>query len=141
MVSFTLASVRYLDNWYRDLADLGNDGHLTREGFAVAMYIINSRLAGNEIPSTLPPSLVPPSMRTSQLSSMPAINEPQFDLLLDDLPSSYALQPEQTGGNTRIQPPSSAFGHSLGKGASSPSYAGVVPPLVQSQESSVFRPG
>lgn len=45
----------------RDLADLDHDGKLTREEFAVVMYLIRSRLAGRKIPETLPPSLVPPA--------------------------------------------------------------------------------
>ncbi|KIK63762.1 hypothetical protein GYMLUDRAFT_196623 [Collybiopsis luxurians FD-317 M1] len=51
-----------------DLADLNNDGRLTREGFAVAMHLIQKKLAGGEIPSTLPPSLIPPSMRQANAS-------------------------------------------------------------------------
>jgi len=42
----------------RDLSDLNSDGHLTREGFAVAMHLIKLRLAGTELPQSLPQSLV-----------------------------------------------------------------------------------
>lgn len=52
----------------RDLADLNNDGRLTRDGFAVAMHLIQKKLAGAEIPLTLPPSLIPPSMRQANAS-------------------------------------------------------------------------
>jgi epidermal growth factor receptor substrate 15 len=48
---------------YRDLADLNNDGRLTRDGFAVAMHLIQKKLAGGDIPPSLPPSLIPPSLR------------------------------------------------------------------------------
>ena len=44
------------------LADLNNDGRLTRDGFAVAMHLIQGKLAGKEVPTRLPPTLVPPSM-------------------------------------------------------------------------------
>ena len=44
----------------RDLADINCDGKLTREEFAVAMYLIRGKLAGKEVPERLPPSLVPP---------------------------------------------------------------------------------
>ena len=40
---------------------MDHDGRLTREEFAVVMYLIRSKLAGREIPDTLPPSLVPPA--------------------------------------------------------------------------------
>ncbi|PCH38709.1 EF-hand [Wolfiporia cocos MD-104 SS10] len=47
-----------------DLADINSTGRLTREEFAVAMYLIRQKLNGQELPSTLPPSLVPPSLRS-----------------------------------------------------------------------------
>ncbi|ELU40092.1 EF hand domain-containing protein [Rhizoctonia solani AG-1 IA] len=46
-----------------DLSDLNKDGKLTRDGFAVAMHLINGKLAGRDIPNELPPSLIPPSFR------------------------------------------------------------------------------
>ena len=47
----------------RDLVDINGDGKLTRDGFAVALHLINGKLGGKEIPQSLPLSLVPPSMR------------------------------------------------------------------------------
>ncbi|KAI0818801.1 hypothetical protein BC629DRAFT_1588129 [Irpex lacteus] len=44
-----------------DLADIHRNGRLTREEFAVAMYLIRGKLAGREIPETLPASLIPPA--------------------------------------------------------------------------------
>ncbi|KAG9093030.1 hypothetical protein FS749_015201, partial [Ceratobasidium sp. UAMH 11750] len=57
-----------------DLADLNKDGKLTRDGFAVAMHLINGKLAGREIPAELPPSLIPPSFRAGAngVSTSPA---------------------------------------------------------------------
>ncbi|KAJ1899725.1 hypothetical protein LPJ66_001921 [Kickxella alabastrina] len=52
-----------------DLADVNHNGKLSREEFAVAMHLINLRLAGGEIPDTLPPMLVPPSMRKASITS------------------------------------------------------------------------
>ncbi|KAH9829145.1 uncharacterized protein C8Q71DRAFT_791365 [Rhodofomes roseus] len=46
-----------------ELADTNHDGRLTRDEFAVAMYLIREKLKGRELPHTLPPSLVPPSLR------------------------------------------------------------------------------
>ncbi|KAJ2772794.1 hypothetical protein IWQ56_001231 [Coemansia nantahalensis] len=46
-----------------DLADTKHCGRLGKEEFAVAMHLINARLAGTPIPDRLPPTLVPPSMR------------------------------------------------------------------------------
>ncbi|TFY65462.1 hypothetical protein EVG20_g5572, partial [Dentipellis fragilis] len=98
-----------------DLADMNNDGRLTRDGFAVAMHLIQGKLVGKEIPSTLPTSLIPPSMRTNAPVSSPFQTQPQQqpqhqelprDLLWDETPppsatvsqpQSHILQPQQTG--------------------------------------------
>ncbi|KAH9483828.1 putative calcium-binding protein [Psilocybe cubensis] len=98
-----------------DLADINNDGCLTRDGFAVAMHLIQKKLAGKDIPATLPPSLVPPSARAAVPTSSPfapAIQpqQPAVDLFsFDDTPPPSAspaqtvtfspptLQPQYTG--------------------------------------------
>lgn len=47
-----------------DLADIDADGQLTREEFAVAMYLVRIQRSGKEpLPQVLPPALVPPNMR------------------------------------------------------------------------------
>lgn len=47
-----------------DLADIDADGQLTKDEFAVAMYLVRSQRTGKEpLPQTLPPALIPPSMR------------------------------------------------------------------------------
>ncbi|KAF9919991.1 hypothetical protein FBU30_010287 [Linnemannia zychae] len=52
-----------------DLADITKTGSLSRDEFAVAMLLINRKLASNTIPKTLPLSLVPPSLRSCVTSS------------------------------------------------------------------------
>ncbi|EJD02096.1 uncharacterized protein FOMMEDRAFT_124323 [Fomitiporia mediterranea MF3/22] len=84
-----------------DLADLNNDGRLTRDGFAVAMHLIQGKLAGKDIPAALPLSLVPPSMRAPRLSGAapapaPAVPEPVRDLLWDDSPPASATAQQHT---------------------------------------------
>ncbi|KAL2798305.1 hypothetical protein BJX66DRAFT_296141 [Aspergillus keveii] len=47
-----------------DLADIDADGQLTRDEFAVAMYLIRQQFTGKApLPQALPPALIPPSMR------------------------------------------------------------------------------
>ncbi|PYH49964.1 EF hand domain protein [Aspergillus saccharolyticus JOP 1030-1] len=47
-----------------DLADIDADGRLTKDEFAVAMYLVRQQRTGkNPLPQTLPPALIPPSMR------------------------------------------------------------------------------
>jgi epidermal growth factor receptor substrate 15 len=43
---------------------VNDDNRLTKDEFAVAVHLINRKLAGDEIPTSLPPSLIPPSMRS-----------------------------------------------------------------------------
>ncbi|OOQ91643.1 UBA/TS-N domain protein [Penicillium brasilianum] len=47
-----------------DLADIDADGQLSRDEFAVAMYLVRLQRGGKEpLPQVLPPALIPPSMR------------------------------------------------------------------------------
>lgn len=46
------------------LADVDKDGFLDKDEFALAMHLINVKLAGNEIPFQLPDHLIPPKKRT-----------------------------------------------------------------------------
>ncbi|GJE86804.1 EF-hand protein [Phanerochaete sordida] len=60
-----------------DLADMNHDGKLTREEFAVAMFLIRSKLAGKEVPDRLPPSLVPPPNLPALSDALSAPPPPQ----------------------------------------------------------------
>jgi epidermal growth factor receptor substrate 15 len=55
-----------------DLADINSEGQLTKDEFAVAMYLIRQQRKGDQLPTTLPPSLIPPSLRTAANQSVPA---------------------------------------------------------------------
>ncbi|TFK38056.1 hypothetical protein BDQ12DRAFT_606218 [Crucibulum laeve] len=61
MLKFKLPAEDRAHIW--DLADIHNDNRLTRDCFAVAMHLIHRKLAGEEIPHALPPSLIPISLR------------------------------------------------------------------------------
>lgn len=64
-----------------DLADINSEGRLSRDEFAVAMYLIKQqrgRPSGSAIPAFLPAALVPPSMR-NQARSAPQPTAPAFD--------------------------------------------------------------
>ena len=45
------------------LLDTNQDGQLDRDEFAVAMFLVDHKLQGNDLPDTLPDRLVPPSKR------------------------------------------------------------------------------
>lgn len=49
---------------YRELCDIGDIGKLSREQFALALYLINLKLTkGLEPPQSLSPEMIPPSDR------------------------------------------------------------------------------
>lgn len=47
------------------LADVDKDGQLDAEEFALAMHLINVKLDGYDLPTTLPEHLIPPTKRMS----------------------------------------------------------------------------
>ncbi|KAF8977281.1 hypothetical protein BGZ46_007505, partial [Entomortierella lignicola] len=56
-----------------DLSDITGSGSLSKDEFAVAMFLINRKNAtGAAIPKTLPPSLVPPSLRNRVSAPLPS---------------------------------------------------------------------
>lgn len=76
-----------------DLADINSAGVLSRDEFAVAMYLIRQQRGkrdGREsLPATLPPSLIPPSMRNqSKPANQPTA--PDFENPAPTLPKSAA---------------------------------------------------
>ena len=51
---------------------MDHDGKLTKEEFAVAMYLIRGKLEGKEIPNELPHSLIPPANLSELVEQMNA---------------------------------------------------------------------
>lgn len=79
------------DSVRRDLADIRKEGNLNKDEFAVAMYLINKKLGGIEPPTTLPASLIPPSLRgmdQQQPSQQSQTQKDLFDLFADSPPAS-----------------------------------------------------
>lgn len=46
---------------FRNLADIDNDGNLTCDEFCIAEYLIDQAIAGRQLPTSLPPTLLPSS--------------------------------------------------------------------------------
>ncbi|MCJ1387255.1 hypothetical protein MMC18_000095 [Xylographa bjoerkii] len=105
-----------------DLADINSEGQLNRDEFAVAMHLIQQQLAKKgPLPQSLPPNLVPPTMRRQPIapaqSTTPAfdnaanITKPKSaidDLFgLDDMTTPAPQVPQSTGGSTTFTPASS----------------------------------
>lgn len=94
-----------------DLADIDADGQLTRDEFAVAMYLIRLQYTGKgPIPQHLPPALIPPSMRrpgSAQAVPVPAPAQPPAPIqtAADDL---FGLDPFATAPAAPIPAPAPA---------------------------------
>ncbi|KAK6844849.1 hypothetical protein PG995_014959 [Apiospora arundinis] len=115
-----------------DLADINSEGRLTRDTFAVAMFLIRQqrsrRDGSNTVPTTLPPNLIPPSLRTqvrpttssgSPFDAPAPVAPPQPapapKSALDDLfgldspaPPAPMQAPQTTGGSAAKDPFASA---------------------------------
>ncbi|EGE04559.1 EF hand domain-containing protein [Trichophyton equinum CBS 127.97] len=96
-----------------DLSDIDSDGQLSRDEFAVAMYLVRQQRTTKEpLPQTLPLSLVPPSMRRlgarviqPQTTGARSASEDLFGLDVFTAPTQVA---QSTGGSgSQFQPPSS----------------------------------
>ena len=100
-----------------DLADINSEGQLSRDEFAVAMYLIRQQLnkkGQGVLPQSLPLNLVPPSLRKQpiapQQSTAPAFDNAANitqsksaadDLFgLDDFSAPAPLAPQTTSGST-----------------------------------------
>ena len=50
-----------------ELADIDKDGKMDAGEFAVAMWLVNEKMAGKALPDTLPEDLIPPSKRATHV--------------------------------------------------------------------------
>ncbi|KAM3077368.1 hypothetical protein ACMFMG_006718 [Clarireedia jacksonii] len=101
-----------------DLADINSAGHLTRDEFAVAMYLIRQQRGKRDgrdtLPATLPPNLIPPSMR-NQVRPSPMTTAPAFDAPAPTMQKSaaedlFGLDALSTPPTAPIQAPQSTGG-------------------------------
>ncbi|KAK2805136.1 hypothetical protein FQN50_006381 [Emmonsiellopsis sp. PD_5] len=96
----TLASI-----W--DLADIDSDGQLSKEEFAVAMYLVRQQRTTREpLPQALPPALIPPSMR-HQAAPPPRLapqNTAQRSAAEDIFGTDFFGPPAQTSPPPQVAP-------------------------------------
>lgn len=112
-----------------DLADIDSDGQLSKEEFAVAMYLVRQQRTKKEpVPQVLPPALVPPSMRRQAAAQRPAQPPPAAapppptasdDLFGLDAFNTPSQVPQSTGGSNGPFQPASPTSRASPPGASS----------------------
>ncbi|KAK9460641.1 uncharacterized protein V1516DRAFT_604030, partial [Lipomyces oligophaga] len=122
-----------------DLADIRNSGSLSKDEFAVAMYLVHQRLAGQDLPPTLPAALVPLSMRSGAStsaatgpqsnipSSGPVPSAPSGSALLDLVDLNDAFSSPATSGPSEATPSIASPGPSYSTSASPPPATRAVP--------------
>ncbi|KAL4890536.1 hypothetical protein BDV59DRAFT_184151 [Aspergillus ambiguus] len=130
-----------------DLADIDADGQLTKDEFAVAMYLVRLQRGGKEpLPQTLPPALIPPSMRRpgsgQAVAPAPApapASAPQaprsaaedlfgLDTFTAPPPAAPSQVPQSTGGShTPFQTPGSPSSRASPPSASTTTFKPFVP--------------
>ncbi|KAF7800253.1 hypothetical protein EIP86_011500 [Pleurotus ostreatoroseus] len=131
------------------LADVDADGRLSRDEFAVALYLIQSRESGQELPPVLPASLVPPAFRRagsrSQTPAFPTPQRPDEELLIDfegpeepvrmPIPMISTRAPPRTGTSPPVSPstPASASFSTNTRASASPNISINIPPPLPSR--------
>ncbi|KAK5260544.1 hypothetical protein LTR40_003963 [Exophiala xenobiotica] len=132
-----------------DLADINSEGRLNKDEFAVAMYLIRQQRATKDgrgnLPSTLPPALVPPSMRKQQAPPQQP-TAPSFEnapvtkprSAADDLFGLDAFGPAPSApAPPPAQAPQSTGGTDAGPFANPPGFTQSLSPQITS---STFKP-
>ncbi|KAI4103109.1 MAG: hypothetical protein L6R37_003995 [Teloschistes peruensis] len=128
-----------------DLADINSEGQLSRDEFAVAMYLIRQqrlKTTGRDVlPQTLPANLIPPGMRRQPLAPAQP-TAPTFDNAANiSAPKSAA---EDLFGLDAFSSPASKAPESASDSSlytASPPRTTASPQIPQpSQQSSVFKP-
>ncbi|EXJ93940.1 hypothetical protein A1O1_02333 [Capronia coronata CBS 617.96] len=141
-----------------DLADINSDGQLSKDEFAVAMYLIRQQRGTKDgrgnLPSALPPALVPPSMRRQILppsqptapafETAPAATKPRSaaeDLFGLDAFEATTSAPAPAAAPVPAQIPpqvaQSTGGTDAGHFANPPAFASPIPAQATS---STFKP-
>ena len=128
-----------------DLADVNSEGRLNRDEFAVAMHLIRQELnrkgGPSTLPQTLPPNLIPPSMRRQPIAP-PQSTAPTFDNAANITKPKSAAE-DLFGLDALSSPPpqvAQSTGGSSGFTPVSPQPTGSPQQSRQPQQSSIFKP-
>uniref|UniRef100_A0A8C6KXA2 Epidermal growth factor receptor pathway substrate 15 like 1 n=1 Tax=Nothobranchius furzeri TaxID=105023 RepID=A0A8C6KXA2_NOTFU len=90
-----------------DLSDVDKDGHLDKEEFTVALHLVYRAMEKEPVPSSLPPSLIPPSKRKKSANALPgavavlpAFSSSSLGSITSHTPSPTNLSPQHSFKST-----------------------------------------
>lgn len=69
----------------RGLCDVGQTGKLNSEQFALAMWLVQQKVQGKELPSALTPEMMPPSLRPKEASAEEMIHSAEMEQLAKEI--------------------------------------------------------
>lgn len=77
-----------------NLSDIDQDGRLTCEEFVLALHLTDNVKAGDTLPSSLPPELIPPSHRRKRSASVQSTGSTSSHNLMGDIPAYVDMKEE-----------------------------------------------
>ncbi|XP_067141065.1 intersectin-1 isoform X2 [Centruroides vittatus] len=78
-----------------NLSDIDQDGRLTCEEFVLALHLTDNVKAGDTLPSSLPPELIPPSHRRKRSASVQSTGSSSSHNLLGEIPVYSDMKEEE----------------------------------------------
>ena len=72
---------------YRGLCDVGQTGKLNNEQFALAMWLVQQKIQGRELPTVLTPEMMPPSLRAKESNAEELTHSAELEQLAKEIES------------------------------------------------------
>lgn len=70
---------------FRGLCDIGQTGKLNSEQFALAMWLVQLKIQGKDLPSALTPEMIPPSLRAKEGSAEELTHSAELDQITKEI--------------------------------------------------------
>ena len=72
-------------DFFRGLCDIGQTGKLNSEQFALAMWLVQLKIQGKDLPSSLTPEMIPPSLRAKEGSVEELTHSAELDQITKEI--------------------------------------------------------
>ena len=70
---------------HRGLCDIGQTGKLNSDQFALAMWLVQQKIHGKDIPNSLTPEMVPPSLRQKEAGAEELAHSAELEQIAKDI--------------------------------------------------------